>query len=169
MYVQHDEEEGELPFYRYLKIVAALCCIFSIAILIDYVLPAVCKSETVAKRNFIKESSRFGGTDYDLKLITQTFEIKASPDLFDDAKENTNIQVCYSPVFKSVRTVSGNKNNTGKVFSHDLTPKVYKGFGAFPIALLLLGIATLFFKDDTISYGAGILSVVVLVTMLIIL
>lgn len=58
---------------------------------------------------------------------------------------------------------------SGEQFSHPVTAPVYMGYCSFPIVLLLLGCATLFIKDDSISYGAGILTLVVLVTMLIIL
>ena len=169
MYVQPDEEEGTLPFFKYLKITAAICCLFSAVLLIDLILPGSCKQEVVQKRLFYKENNRFGANDYQLHVVTPTFKIKVGPPLFEDATEQTQVEVCYSPILKMIRKVSGSTMPGGKQFSHKVTPPVYMGYGSFPLVLLFLGCATLFLKDESISYGAGILTVIVLTTMLIIL
>jgi hypothetical protein len=164
---KEDDELIELPFFRYIKIFSLCCALFSVILITDYLIPSNLKKEVVLKRLFQKESSRFGGTNYDLKIITKSFEIKAESGLFDDAKEKTQLNISYSPIFKFIKKVSGKRNDNGKKFIHKPIEPIFRGFASFPLALLFLGLFTCFFKgDETIAYVSGILSIIVLITML---
>lgn len=107
MYVQPEEEEGELPFFKYLKIVAGICCLFSALLLVDFILPVKCMQEIIQKRLYVKENNRFGANDYQLHVVTPSFKIKVAPPLYEDATEKSPVKICYSPLLKITRNVSG--------------------------------------------------------------
>lgn len=168
MYRQRDDDElVELPLFRQIRIVAFISAIFSSVLLVDCLLPSKTKIENVNFRLFEKESSRFGGTNYDLRIKTKNFEIKAETDLFDDAKEKTRIEIQYSPIFNFIKMVKGKRIDNQKEFTHKPIEPLFRGFASFPIALLILGLFAFFYKgEETIAYVSGILSLIVLTTML---
>jgi len=168
MYKQRDDDELiELPLFRQIKIVAFLSAFFSSVLLVDFLLPSKSKTEIVSHRLFEKESSRFGGTNYNLRITTKSFEIKAETDLFDDAKEKTPIEIHYSPIFNFIKRVKGKRIDNQKKFNHKPIEPLFRGFASFPLALLFLGLFAYFYKgEETIAYVSGILSIIVLTTML---
>ncbi len=165
----HPEEEEVLPFFKAIRWIALGSLLFASCLLVDFFLPEQCKEEVVTKRVYLKESNRFGGNTYELKLFTPRFEIQVNPDLFRDAPEKTPIKVYHSPLFNTIKKVGGIKSPGGEKFLHETELPVYRGFAAFPIALLLLSFFTLIYKkDEVISYGAGIITIIILVTILMI-
>jgi len=168
MYKQRDDDELiELPLFKQLKIIAFSSAIFSFVLMADYLLPSKLKTEIVNKRLFEKESSRFGGTNYNLRITTKSFEIKTETDLFDDAKEKTPIEVYYSPIFNFIQKVKGKRIDNQMEFSHKPIEPLFRGFATFPLALLFLGLFAFLYKgEETIAYVSGILSIIVLTTML---
>jgi hypothetical protein len=166
---REDDEIIELPFFRQIKIIAFTSALFSTLLLIDYLLPSKTKKEIVIHRLYEKESSRFGGTNYNLRIKTKSFEIKADTDLFDSAKESTEIEIYYSPIFNFFQKVNGRRIDNQKFFQHKPIEPLFRGFASFPIALLFLGLFAYFYRgDETIAYVSGILSIIVLASMLMI-
>jgi len=158
MYKQRDDDELiELPLFKQIRIVAFFCAIFSLVLLVDYLLPPKTKIENVRFRLFEKESSRFGDTNYNLKVKTKSFEIKAETDLFDDAKEKTRIEIRYSPIFNFIKMVKGKRIDNKKEFNHKPIEPLFRGFASFPLVLLFLGLFAFFYKgEETIAYVSGI-------------
>jgi hypothetical protein len=171
MYKQRDDDEQtELPFFRPMKVLAVLCALFSAVLLIDYVLPSSCTSDKIQKRLFEKESDRFGGEVFKLHIVTQNAVFEATPAMFEDAQAGAQVEICQTQMFKHVIQISGKQAPTGNSFLHEAVPPVYKGYCAFPIALLILSLFTLFFKfDEIIAYCSGILMIVMIISVLIIL
>lgn len=169
MYRQ-SEEEGDLPYAGVMRWLAAGAGIFAIILLVDYIMPVSCGDYAVTEKVFFKESTRFGSTSYDLRVITEDFKFKAKPELFAAIEENSIINVCRTPVFKAVREVSGISEIDKEPFKIEAILPVYRGLCAFPISLLIASAFGVFFKrDDTVAYGAGIIAIVLLTTILMIL
>jgi hypothetical protein len=171
MYKQrNDDEVVELPLFKYIKTIAILSSLFSTLLLCDYLLPAKKTNEIVLKRIFEKESNRFGGTNYNLKIATQSFEIKAGAELFEHARETTPLEIYYSPIFNFIKLVKGKSVDTHQYFSDKPIEPIFRGYASFPITLLFLGLISYFYKkEDTIAYVSGILSIIVLTTILMII
>lgn len=171
MYKQRDDEEQtELPFFRPMKVLAFLCALFSSILLIDFVLPASCSSDTIQKRLFEKESDRFGGEVFKLHIVTQRAVFEATPSMFEDAKAGALVEICQTQLFKHVVQISGRHAPKGDTFFHEAVPPVYRGYCAFPVVLLFLSLFTLLFKsDEIVAYCSGILTIVMIISVLIIL
>jgi len=169
MYYQ-TEDESELPYSVVMKWIAALTGVFALFLILDFIMPSTCNSQIVQEKTFFKESSRFGSTNYDLEVITQDFSFKAQPELFSAIEENSTIEVCRTLIFSNVRKVSGISGLNNQPFAMEVILPVYRGYGAFPICLLIVSAFGFFFKkDDTVAYGASIISIVLMITMLMIL
>ncbi len=171
MYKQRDDDEQtELPFFRPMKVLALLCALFSAVLLIDYVLPTSCSSDKIQKRLFQKESDRFGGEIFKLHIVTQHAVFEATPAMFEDAKADAQVEICRTQFFKHVLQISGKQETSGKSFLHEAVPPVYKGYCAFPVVLLFLSLFTLLFKsDEIVAYCSGILTIVMIISVLIII
>jgi hypothetical protein len=170
MYYHPNEEEGVLPFVKAIQVIAAISCLFALCLLIDFILPEKCKEEVVRQRIYLKENNRFGGDNYDLKLVTSSFIIQAKPELFKDAPEQTRVRIYHSPVFGTIKSVCGISKVSGKAFQHHAELPVYRGYASFPLSLLFLSLFTLLYKkDEVISYGSGIITLIILLTILMIL
>jgi hypothetical protein len=171
MYKQRDDDElTELPFFRPMKVLALLCALFSAVLLIDYVLPSSCTSDKIQKRLFEKESDRFGGEVFKLHIVTQDEVFEATPSMFEDAQVGAQVEICQTQMFKHVIQISGNNTQSGKSFLHEAVPPVYRGYCAFPVVLLFLSLFTLLFKsDEIIAYCSGILTIVMIISVLIII
>lgn len=170
MYYHPNEEEGVLPFQRQMKWISALSALFAVLLLLDFIVPPSCSNELVLDKFFRKESTRFGSTLYDLKIITRNFKFKAKPDLFAEVSIQTNIEVCYTPIMRRVKYVNGRNKKNDQAFTFESEMPIYRGFAAFPIALLITSMLSLFFKqDDTVAYSFGIMTLILLITMLAIL
>jgi hypothetical protein len=118
----------------------------------------------------LKESTRFGGNNYDLRIETDKIKFKAKPDLFGAVTELDYVDVCHTPIYRSVKSVSGVNRQDKLPFTFEAVLPIFRGYGAFPISLFIVAIFCLFFKkDDTIAYGSGIITIVLLITMLMIL
>ncbi len=169
MYYQADDE-SDLPYSKAMKWIAGATGLFALFLLLDYVMPSTCDSHHVESKTFYKESTRFGSTNYDLEIVTADFSFKAKPDLYSAIREKSTINVCRSPIFKAVRQVSGISEVDKKPFAMEALLPVYRGYGAFPVCLLIASAFGVFFKrDDTVAYGASIISIVLMITMLMIL
>jgi hypothetical protein len=171
MYKQRDDEEQtELPFFRPMKVLALLCALFSAVLLIDFVLPSSCSSDEIQKRLFEKESDRFGGEVFKLHIVTKDAVFEATPAMFEDAQAGAHVEICQTQMFKHVIQISGDQSPSGKSFLHEAVPPVYRGYCAFPIALLFLSLFTLLFKsDEIVAYCSGILTIVMIISVLIII
>lgn len=171
MYKQRDDEEQtELPFFRQMKIVAILCAVLSSVLLLDYVLPSNCSTDRIQKRLFEKEADRFGGTVFKLHIVTDNTVFEATPAMFEDAEDGAAINVCTSPIFRFVKQMEGTQPKQGNHFLHSTNPPVYKGYCVFPITLLVLSLFTIFFKkDEIVAYCSGIITIVLVISVLIIL
>ena len=170
MYYHPHEEEGELPFYKGVRWLALASALFAFTLLVDYILPETQKEEIVERRIFFKESNRFGGNTYVLKLFTQSFTIHAKPELFKDAPEKTRIRISHSPLFRTVKSVSGKRQPGGEEFKYEADLPVFRGFAAFPVSLLLLSLFTVLYrKDEVVAYAAGFITLILLVSILIII
>jgi hypothetical protein len=169
MYYHPKEEEGVLPFVKAIRVIAAISCLFALCLLIDFFLPEKCKEEVVRQRIYLKENNRFGGDNYDLKIVTSSFVIRAKPELFKDAPEQTRLRIYHSPVFGTIKSVCGNRIPSGETFRHEAELPIYRGYASFPISLLCLSLFTLFYKkDEVISYSSGVITVIILLTILMI-
>lgn len=171
MYKQRDDEEQtELPFFRLMKMVAILCALLSGVLLLDFIMPVSCASDKIQKRLFEKEADRFGGTVFKLQIITENSAFEATPAMFEDASDGAAIEVCKSPIFHFVKKFEGTHPNTGKHFLHAANPPIYKGYCAFPLTLLILSLFTIFFKkDEIVAYCSGIITIVLVISVLIII
>jgi hypothetical protein len=171
MYKQRDDEEQmELPFFRPMKLVAILCAILSAVLLLDFVLPSSCSTDAIEKRLFEKEADRFGGTVFKLHIKTNKSFFEATPAMFEDAVDGATINVCTSPIFQFVKQVEGKHPQTGKQFLHAANAPIYKGYCAFPITLLILSLFTVLFKkDEIVAYCSGIITIVLVISVLIII
>ncbi len=170
MYYHPHEEEGELPFYKGVRWLALASALFAFTLLVDYNLPETQEEEVVERRIYFKESNRFGGNTYVLKLFTRSFIIQAKPDLFKDAPEKTRIRISHSPLFRTIKSVSGKRQPSGEEFNYETDIPVYRGFAAFPVSLLLLSLFTVIYrKDEVVAYAAGFITMILLVTILIII
>jgi hypothetical protein len=171
MYKQRDDEDQtELPFFRPMKVLALLCALFSAVLLIDFVLPVTCSSDKIEKRLFQKESDRFGGDIFKLHIVTQNTVFEATPAMFEDAIVGEAVEICTTQMFEHVLQISGKQATSGKVYLHEAVPPVYRGYCAFPIALLFLSLVTLLFKsDEIVAYCSGILTIVMIISVLIII
>ncbi|MCB0820483.1 MAG: hypothetical protein KDC13_07655 [Bacteroidetes bacterium] len=166
----HPEDEAELPFAGPLKWVAAIAALFALSLIVDFFMPVVCTDARVEEKIFIKESNRFGGDTYDLRIITDKMKFRAKPDLFAAIEDKTVINVCHTPIYRSVKQVSGLNTKSNLPFSFEAVLPLFRGYGAFPISLLVVACFCLFFKqDDTIAYGSGIITIVLLISMLLII
>lgn len=169
-YYRSREEEGDLPFTRALKWIAGASALFAVLLMADFFIPESCSQTKVLQKIFLKESNRFGGTNYNLKVVTEKLKFRAKPDLFASLSENDVVEVCYTPLFRFVKEVSGITKQEQVPYRFETIVPVYRGFGAFPISLLIAAFVCLFFKqDDTVAYASGILTIVLLITMLMIL
>ncbi len=169
MYYQ-PEDESDLPYSVFMKWIAGATGVFALFLILDYALPSTCDSHVVKEKTFFKESTRFGSTNYDLEIITEDFSFKAKPELFSAIEEKSTLEVCRTLIFKAVRQVSGISELDKKPFKMEAILPVYRGYGAFPISLLIASAFGVFFrKDDTVAYGASIISIVLMITMLMIL
>jgi hypothetical protein len=170
MYYHPNEEEGNLPFVQIMKWISAISALFALVLLVDYIIPHSCSNETVIDKEFRKESTRFGSTSYDLKIVTTNFEFKVKPDLFAVIEPKSEIELCHTPLLKRVKKVSGTIIKENIPFEYQTTAPIYRGYASFPISLLITSLMCLFFKrDDTVAYGFGFFTVVLLITMLSIL
>lgn len=171
MYKQRDDEEQmELPFFRPMKMVAILCALLSTVLLVDFLLPSSCSTEKIEKRLFEKEADRFGGTVFKLHIKTNKSLFESTPAMFEDAVDGATINVCTSPIFQFVKQIEGNHPQTGKQFLHTVNAPIYKGYCAFPITLLILSLFTVLFKrDEIIAYCSGIITIVLVISVLIII
>lgn len=169
-YYHPEEEEGELPFAKGMKWIAGLSALFALSLLVDYFLPVVCVQAQVEKKIFFKENTRFGGQNYDLRIETDKIKFKAKPDLFGAVKELDFVSVCHTPIYRAVKSVSGTNSKDRLPYVFEAVLPIFRGYGAFPLSLLLVATFCLFFKkDDTIAYGSGIITIVLLLTMLMII
>jgi hypothetical protein len=170
MYYHPHEEEGVLPFVHVMKWTSAISAIFALVLLVDFLIPAKCSFETVITKEFRKESTRFGSTSYDLKIITTQFEFKVKPDLFAAIDLNSQIELCHTPLLKRVKLVKGQSIKNNQPYEFETTAPIYRGFAAFPISLLITSLISLFFKrDDTVAYAFGFFTLVLIITMLLII
>jgi hypothetical protein len=166
-YYHPNEDEGTLPFSKAVKWLSFLNFVFAALLLADFFLPESTRQEPVIRKTFFKEDNRFGSDDYELKLITPSQEILASAALFKDAPVNTLLTIQHTPIFHTIKSVIG-KNQEGQLFIHEAEQAVYRGFGAFPVCLLLVSlIAIIYKKDDVTAYCSGILSMIVMLCLLI--
>ena len=63
--------------------------------------------------------------------------------------------------------VKGKRIDNKKEFNYKPIEPLFRGFASFPLALLFLVLFAFFYKgDETIAYVSGILSIIVLTTML---
>lgn len=170
MYYHPHEEEGVLPFERVIKWIAGASALFALLLVGDYLLPANCSDQFVRDKLYRKESTRFGEQSYDLKIITPELQFAVSPELFGHIAKDAQIQVCKTPLLGTVKQISGISGKNEQAYIHDTELPIYRGFGAFPVSLLIASLVCLFFKnDDTVAYTSGILSIILLITMLAIL
>lgn len=166
MYYHPNEEEGVLPFQYLMKWFSALSALFALLLLVDFIIPASCSSELVLGKEFRKESTRFGSTDYDLKIITTNFKFKAKPELFEAIIVNSSVDVCHTPLLKRVRFVNGVQIKNNLPYTYESVMPIYAGFASFPIALLIASMLSLFFKrDDTVAYAFGIIALMIFLTI----
>jgi len=163
-------EEEELPYIKQLRWSAFICLLFSLALLSDILLPFSCEQASVTKRFLRKEVARFGVNIYELTIFTDKHAFKADPPLFELAKEGELIEVCTSGLFGKVLEVSGTNSQTLQHYQFKIINSAYRGYGSFPITLLILSCITAFFKkDETIAYSAGIIMIVIAITLIILM
>lgn len=166
---KEEEEEGELPYFKIMKWALVVLSLLALLILVDFFLPANCSELKVHKKLAEKEDTRFGNTDYTLKVFTDKLEFKANPALFEALEEGHSISLCRSPLFQSIRTVKCTHRLTKEPFETELIAPVYKGYGSFPLAVIVLSLVAFFYKsDDTVAYGSGILALIVAVSLILI-
>lgn len=170
MHYKHEEEEdGDLPYFKLMKMALVVLSLLAVLILVDFFLPPNCESLVVQRKLSEKEDTRFGNTDYTLKVFTNAFEFKANAALFEAIAEGSRIRLCRSPIFKSIRKVECTHHLTGQAFETELTARVYKGYGSFPLAVILLSLVAFFYRnDDTVAYCSGILALIVAISLILI-
>lgn len=168
-YKNEEEEDGELPYFRYMKMALIVLSLLAVFILVDFFLVPNCDELIVRRKLSEKEDTRFGNTDYTLKVFTDALEFKANAQLFEAIKEGSRIRLCRSPIFKSIRSVECTHQLSGEAFKTELIAPVYKGYGSFPLAVILLSLVAFFYKsDDTVAYGSGILALIVAISLILI-
>jgi hypothetical protein len=165
-----DEQQEELPYIQQLRWFAIFCALFAFILLADIYLPHTCEKDYVTKRFLRKEVARFGGYVYDLTIITEKHTFKVDPPLFALAKEGDELEICISGILGKVLEVGGIDSDSSQGYRFKILNRAYRGYGAFPIILVILSSVTVFFKkDDTIAYSSGIIMLVFAIATVILL
>lgn len=171
MYRQRDDEsEVRLPWFGAMKHLALLVAFFAILLLVDFFVPGTHQKEKVMQVFATKESDRFGGYLYTYAIQTETRKFTTDPEVLAVCREGDTLQLEVSQIFRRVKHIAAHSKQGEIAYAFSINAPVYKAKGAYPILLLLLGLIARFYTgDDVIAYVAGIMMLVMLISVLILL